>query len=351
MNVAFDETHLENYLKQAAEISKKYPVVISKFVEGAREIEFDGVAQNGELKVYAMTEHIENAGVHSGDAHAVFPPQKTYLETIRRTKKRLKEVLKALNITGPFNIQFLAKENHIKIIELNLRSSRSFPFVSKSVKINFAEIATKAILGKNIDVNFERFDLDYVAVKSPQFSYSRIKGADPILYVEMGSTGEVACFGEGYQEAVLKSMLAAGYHFPKKSILLSMGGAEPKAILLPFIKRLKEKGYDLLATEGTSDFLTEQGIKNKKVYKLSSKSPEAKNSNVITAIEEADIDLIINIPRSYSRQELTDGYYIRRTAVDYHVPLISDIQIAKIFVNSICNLSEEDLEIKSWSEY
>lgn len=351
MNVAFDELHLESYLLQAAEISNNHPAVISKFVQGAREIEFDGVAQNGELKVYAMTEHIENAGVHSGDAHVVFPPQKTYLETIRRTKQRLREVLKALHITGPFNIQFLAKENHIKIIELNVRASRSFPFVSKSLKLNFAEIATLAMLGKNVDIDFKRFDLDYVTVKAPQFSYSRIKKTDPILYVEMGSTGEVATFGHGYQEAVLKSMLAAGYTLPKRSILLSIGNDAEKALLLPYIQRLADKKYALYATEGTSDYLAEHGIRNTKVLKVSTaKRSHAKNT-VVSYIESGKIDLIINIPRNYSRQELSDGYYIRRTAVDYHIPLISNSQIAKIFVNAISNLTEEDLEVKAWSEY
>ncbi|MDP3970488.1 MAG: carbamoyl-phosphate synthase (glutamine-hydrolyzing) large subunit [bacterium] len=351
MNVAFDEVHLESYLQQAAEISKKHPAVISKFVEGAREIEFDGVAQNGELKVYAMTEHIENAGVHSGDAHAVFPPQKTYIETIRRTKKRLQEVLKALNITGPFNIQFLAKNNQIKIIELNLRASRSFPFVSKSTKINFAAIATQAILGKDINVDFKRFDLNYVTVKAPQFSFSRIKGADPILYVEMGSTGEVATFGDGYQEAVLKSMMAAGYSIPKKSILLSIGKDIDKTKMLPFINKLFKKGYKLYATEGTSDYLSKNDKKNIKLYKVSAKNKPTNAQNVLDCINSGKIDLIINIPRKYSRRELTDGYYIRRTAVDYQIPLISNLQIAKIFSNAICNLTEDDLTIKAWSEY
>lgn len=350
MNVAFHPSHLESYLQQAAEISKKYPVVISKFVENAREIEFDGVAQNGELKVYAMTEHIENAGVHSGDAHVVFPPQKTYLETIRRSKRRLREVLKVLNITGPFNIQFLAKDNDIKIIELNLRASRSFPFVSKSAKINFAAIATQAILGQPVTVDFKRFDLDYVTVKAPQFSYSRIKGADPLLYVEMGSTGEVACFGNGYEEAVLKSMMAVGYTFPKKGVLLSIGRAKDKAVLLAYAQDLADKHLAIYATEGTSDWLMHHGIKSQKVYKVSSRVNK-KHLRVTDCIERGMIDLIINIPRTYNRTELTDGYYIRRTAVDYHVPLINDLQIAKVFINAVCHLTEEDLSIKAWSEY
>lgn len=343
MNIAFLPEHLVHYLEQAAEVSSKYPVVISKFIQNAREIEFDGVANHGELKVYAMTEHIENAGVHSGDAHAVFPPQRTYLETIRRTKQRMREVVKALRITGPFNIQFLAKENQIKIIELNLRASRSFPFVSKSAKINFAAIATKIMLGKTVDVDFKRFDLDYVAVKAPQFSYSRIKGADPVLYVEMGSTGEVAAFGDGYQEAVLKAMLAAGYTIPKrKRLLLSIGQDAHKAKLLAFVKKLKQHRFTLYGTEGTAKFYRKHGLALRLVNK---------GKPVLKLIEDKTIDCVINIPRQYSHQELTDGYRMRRAAVDWHIPLISNVQIAKIYINAVCNLKFDDLLIKAWHEY
>ncbi|EKD78292.1 MAG: hypothetical protein ACD_41C00373G0002 [uncultured bacterium] len=343
MNVAFSAEHLTHYLEQAAEVSSKYPAVISKFIQNAREIEFDGVANHGELTVYAMTEHIENAGVHSGDAHAVFPPQRTYLETIRRTKQRMRQVVKALNITGPFNIQFLAKENQIKIIELNLRASRSFPFVSKSAKINFAAIATQVMLGQSVQVDFKRFDLDYVTVKAPQFSYSRIKGADPVLYVEMGSTGEVAAFGDGYQEAVLKAMLAAGYTIPqRKRLLLSVGQDVHKAKLLPFIKKLKQHDFVIYTTEGTAKFYRKNGLAVKVVKK---------GRPVLKLIEEKTIDCVINIPRQYSHQELTDGYRMRRAAVDWHIPLISNVQIAKMYINSVCNLKFEDLLIKAWHEY
>lgn len=343
MNVAFDDSNLVLYLAEAAEVSPRHPVVISKFIEGAREIEFDGVASKGELKLYAMTEHIENAGIHSGDAHAVFPPQRTYLETIRRTKQRMKEVVKALKVTGPFNIQFLAKDNEIKIIELNLRASRSFPFVSKSAKINFAEQATKAMLNQPLAIDFKRFDLDYVTVKAPQFSYSRIKGADPILYVEMGSTGEVAAFGDGYQEAVLKAMLSAGYTIPKhRRVLLSIGPDIRKVSLLPFVKKLAASGFTLYGTEGTATYYRSKNVPIKTI---------AKGQAVVTAIEKGTVDCIINIPRQYTHQELTDGFRMRRAAVDWHIPLISNTQIAKIFINAICNLKLEDLAIKAWDEY
>jgi carbamoyl-phosphate synthase large subunit len=343
MNVAFTPENLEHYLKEAAEVSNRYPVVISKFIVGAKEIEFDGVADHGDLKLYAMTEHIENAGVHSGDAHAVFPPQRTYIETIRRTKQRMRQVVKELNISGPFNIQFLAKDNEIKIIELNLRASRSFPFVSKSLKINFAETATNVMLGKTVEVDYGRFDLDYVTVKAPQFSYSRIKGADPVLYVEMGSTGEVAAFGDGYQEAVLKAMLAAGYNIPKrKRLLLSVGQDAQKAKLLPFIQKLNHHNYTLYATEGTAEFYRKHNIPIKIVKK---------GAAVIRLIEQKHIDCVINIPRQYNHRELTDGYRLRRAAIDWHVPLISNVQIAKMFINSVCNLTLKDLLIKAWHEY
>ncbi|MFH1536824.1 MAG: carbamoyl-phosphate synthase (glutamine-hydrolyzing) large subunit [Patescibacteria group bacterium] len=347
MNVAFDKINLEDYLAKAAEISSKYPVVISKFIKEAREIEIDGVAQNGKLIIYAISEHIEKAGIHSGDAHVVLPPQKTYLETVRRAKKRTKAVLKKLNITGPFNIQFLAKENKIQIIELNLRVSRSFPFVSKVTKYNFAEIATKAILNKNVRADYKTLDLDYVAVKSPQFSYTRLKGADPILYVEMGSTGEVAAFGEGYQEAFLKSILGTGFKLPEKNILLSIGKHDNKIDLLPFIKRLEENNYKILATEHTADFLSENNVLNTKLYKIQSK----KDPNVKDYLENKKIDLIINIPTKYNRQEISDGYLIRRMATDFDISLINNLQIAKIFINSLINLRLKDLKIKSWDKY
>jgi carbamoyl-phosphate synthase large subunit len=347
MNVAFDEINLEDYLKKAAEISKKYPVVISKFIEGAREFEIDGVAKNGDLKIYAISEHIEKAGIHSGDAHVVLPPQKTYLETVRRAKQRTKAIVKKLNITGPFNIQFLGKDNQIRIIELNLRASRSFPFVSKVTKHNFIDLATKAILGKNIDGDYRILDLDYVAVKSPQFSFSRLKGADPILYVEMGSTGEVASFGEGYQEAFLKSLLSTGFNLPKKNILLSIGKEENKVKLLSYLQRLHDKGFSFYATDHTADFLTNHNIKNIKLFKISSK----KKPNVLDYLQEGKIDFVLNIPTRFNHAEISDGYIIRRAATDYNIPLVNNVQIAKILINALVNLKINDLKIKSYDEY
>lgn len=347
MNVAFDETNLDDYLDKAAEISRKYPVVISKFIEGAREIEIDGVAQDGELKIYAISEHIEKAGVHSGDAHVVLPPQKTYLETVRRAKKRAMAVVGALNITGPFNIQFLAKSNQIGVIELNLRASRSLPFVSKATKHNFAKLATRAMLGEDISGDYNTLDLPYVAVKSPQFSYGRLKGADPVLYVEMGSTGEVAGFGDGYQEAFMKSVLATGFELPKKNILVSIGKRENKDDLLKFIRRLEEKGFKIYATEHTSDFLEENEVKNEKLFKIHTK----KRPNVLEVLEKGGIDLIINIPTKHNRAEISDGYLIRRLATDRGISLINDGQIAKIFINGLCNLDVRNMPVKSWDEY
>ncbi|MBI2415143.1 MAG: carbamoyl-phosphate synthase (glutamine-hydrolyzing) large subunit [Candidatus Kerfeldbacteria bacterium] len=343
MNIAVSPKQLQQYLRVAATISKQHPVVISKFITEAREIEFDGVAQHGELKVYAMTEHVELAGVHSGDAHAVFPPQKTYLETIRRTKQRMRDVVQALNITGPFNIQFLAKNNDIKIIEINVRASRSFPFVSKSVKINFAEIATLAMLGKIASVDFKKFDLDYVTVKSPVFSYSRIKGADPVLYVEMGSTGEVAAFGDGYQEAILKSMLASGLDWPKKNILLSIGHDRDKAKLLSIVEKLhRQHRFQWYATAGTAAFLRKHQVSVKTVIK---------GRPVLELIRQRVVDFIVNIPHGHTHQEISHGFSIRRTAVDYHIPLISDVQLANAFLIAVSNLKESDLTIKAWDEY
>lgn len=348
MNIAFNEINLEDYLKKAAEISKDYPVVISKFIERAREIEIDGVAQDGELKLYAITDHIEMAGVHSGDAHVVIPPQKTYFATVRKAKNSTKEVLKKLNITGPFNIQFLAKNNKIRIIELNLRASRSFPFVSKTTKYNFAEIASKAILGEDITKDYNTIDLDYIGVKAPQFSYSRLKGADPILYVEMGSTGEVACLGDGYKEAFLKAMLSTGLKMPKKNILFSIGKLENKVKLLKDIKKLNTKDYSFYATEHTSDFLKENSVKNTKLYKIqhSNKKPNLKDY-----LEKGKLDLIINIPTKYNRENITNGYLMRRLATDYNIPLVNNRRTAKMFIQSLTDLSLNDLKIKSWDEY
>jgi carbamoyl-phosphate synthase large subunit len=331
MNVAFDEKSLLKFLKKAADVSEKHPVVISKFVENAREIEIDGVAKNGELVIYAITEHVENAGTHSGDATVVLPPQRTYLETVRRAKKIARGIIKELAITGPFNIQFLAKGNNLQVIECNVRASRSFPFVSKATGYNFIDIAIRGMLGEKIEAEYVTVDLDYVAVKSPQFSYGRIKGADPMSYVEMASTGEVACFGDNFSEALIKSMLAAGMLIPKKGVLVSLGGDENKIKLLPTLHTLASMGLKLYATEQTSEFMTLNGIRNEKVYKiLADKEP-----GVLPLIDNGKVDLIINIPREALARESEDGFVIRRKAVDLNISLITNRQLAEAFIAAL----------------
>ena len=347
MSVASDKKELEQYLQKAAEVSKEHPVVISKFITNAKEIEIDAVAQNGELVIYAISEHIENAGVHSGDATMVLPPQYTYHETIRKIKNISKKIAKTLSITGPFNIQFIAKENQIKVIECNLRASRSFPFVSKVTKHNFIDLATKAMLGMNVKGKYNTMDLDYVGVKAPQFSFSRLHGADPVLSVEMASTGEVGCLGDDLNEAFLKSLLSVGFAMPKKNILLSTGPIKNKAYLLDSIKKLAELGFNLYATEGTAKFLEQNGVTSSILHwPLEQKEP-----NALTYLKERKIDLVINIPKSYEEEEITNDYLIRRKAVDFNIPLLTNAQIAKLFVESIYNKKMEDLEIKSWEEY
>ncbi len=345
MSVAYDEPSLTRFLKRAVDVSSDHPVVISKFIENAREIEIDGVAQNGELVVYAITEHVENAGTHSGDATVVLPPQRTYLETIRRAKHITKDIVRSLNITGPFNMQFLAKDNHLMVIECNVRASRSFPFVSKVTGYNFIDIAIRAMLGQNVAGDYRTVELDTVAVKSPQFSYNRIKGADPIHYVEMASTGEVACFGDSYYEALIKSMMAAGFRLPKKNILLSLGKEENKVKLLPSIRTLSELGYNLIATEHTADFLKENGVKCKRVFKLHSK----KHPNVDDFWDS--LDLIINIPARALAREPKDGFIIRRHAVDMNIPLITNRQLAEAFVTALFEIHGKKLTVKHWKEY
>jgi carbamoyl-phosphate synthase large subunit len=354
MSVAFDEITLAKFLERAVSVSSDHPVVISKFIENAREIEIDGVAQKGKLIIYALTEHIENAGTHSGDATLVLPAQRTYLETVRRAKHITKALVKELHISGPFNIQFLAKENKLRVIEMNVRASRSFPFVSKVTGHNFIDMATKALIGKDISGTYKTFDLDYVAVKSPQFSYSRIKGVDPLSYVEMASTGEVAAFGDSYGEALLKSMLAAGFKFPKKNILVSIGKEENKIKLLPELTALAERGFKLFATEHTSDFLTEHKVPNEKVYKVQT----GKEPSVATLLNtKGSIDLIINIPtRSYARngsvnRESQDGFFIRRKAVDLNIPLLTNRQLAEAFISAFLDLKKGDLKAKDWVSY
>ena len=348
MQVVFNSSDLLHYLQKAAKISKEHPVVMTRFIEGAKEIEIDGVAKNGELVVWAITEHVENAGVHSGDATIVLPVQKLYHKTIRTVKKAAREIAAALRITGPFNIQFLAKSNEILVIECNLRASRSFPFCSKVMQQNFIEAATKVILGCEFEKpRVSSLELDYVGVKAPQFSFHRLKGADPTLSVEMASTGEVACLGRDLKEAFLKSLLATGYDFPKKNILLSTGTIEEKAGFLESAKRLEKMDYTLYATKGTAQFLVSQGVS----VNLLHWPDEDKEPNTLTYIKEGKIDLVINIPKNNEKKELDNDYLIRRTAVDFNVPLFTNLQLAKLFVKSIKKYKIEDLAVKSWDEY
>ena len=348
MNVVSNKNELKHFLELASNVSKKYPVVVSEFIENAKEIEFDAVAKDGELIVYAISEHIEFAGVHSGDATIVFPAQKLYVETIRRIKRISKQIANALQISGPFNIQFLAKDNDIKVIECNLRASRSFPFVSKVLKTNFIEIATNIMLGVNV-VKPEKssFDLDYVGIKAPQFSFSRLAKADPVLGVEMASTGEVGCIGEDYYEAILKAMLSVGYKVPEKNILLSTGPSRSKTELLNSCKMLNERGYNIFATRGTQIFLNENGITSTMLHWPDEKS----EPNVVTMLRDKKIDLVINIPKNLSKDELNNDYEIRRTAIDYNIPLLTNARLASAFIYSFCKRKVEELAIKSWDEY
>ncbi len=348
MSVALHDSELVGYLQRASAVSPEYPVIISKFIENAKEIELDGVAKKGELFVYAICEHVENAGVHSGDATMVLPPQRTYLETTRRMKKVTRKIVKALEINGPFNIQFIAKDNMVKVIECNLRASRSFPFVSKIFKLNFVELATKLIMGINLPtINKSCFELDYVGVKAPQFSFTRIKGADPVLSVEMASTGEVACIGDSFEEAFLKALLSVGYDYPKRNILLSTGPFESKALFLPQAKRLKDLGFNLYATRGTADYLQYNGIESKVLnWPLQRREP-----NILSFIEQRKLDLIINIPKSIEEEELTNDYIIRRRSVDFNIPIITNLEFAERFIDAISKLELSDLAVKSWDEY
>lgn len=349
MNVALNEEDLKEYLKAAANISKEHPVVISKFISGAKEIELDGVAKDGQLVVYAISEHVENAGVHSGDATLVFPSQRIYLETTRRIKGIARQICASLRITGPFNIQFIARENHIKVIECNLRASRSFPFVSKILKVNLIEIATMAMIGAKLpQIEKSAFELDYVGVKSPQFSFSRLRGADPVLSVEMASTGEVACMGHEVREAFLKSIIATGMKIPGKNVLLSLGGEENKLEFLKYVKKLTEAGFEIFATEHTSAFLKKNGVWNTLAYKVHSRE---KKNNILSLIAGKVIDLAILVPDDIDRRELMDEYLIRRKAVDFAVPLLTNIQVAKFFVNALVYEKEKGFEVKSWDEY
>ncbi len=348
MRVAHNHEELEDFLGKAVRVNTDAPVVISKFMVGAREIEMDAVAAKGKVLIYAISEHVEDAGVHSGDATIVLPPQRTYLETLRRVKKIGKEIAESLKITGPFNIQFLAKDNHIKVIECNLRASRSFPFVSKVTKYNFIEIATKAMVGDvDKNVRYQTVDLDYVGVKFPQFSFPRLKGADPVLGVEMASTGEVGCFGNDMEAAFLKAYLAVGHTIPEKNVLLSIGRLKDKVSMLESCRLLSEMGYNLFATEGTARFLKENSIKITRLHKVSTK----KSPNISGYVKNGTIDLAIVIPTKYAHDEVTDGYRIRRLAIDQNIPLLTNVQFVKTLIRSIEKYKAEELEIKSWGEY
>ena len=349
MNVCSNQEELERFLQLAANVSKKHPVVVSQFIEHAKEVEMDAVAQNGEIVAYAISEHIEFAGVHSGDATIQFPPQKLYVETVRRIKRISREIARELNISGPFNIQYLARENDIKVIECNLRASRSFPFVSKVLKINLIELATKVMLGLPVaKPNKNLFELDYVGIKASQFSFNRLQKADPVLGVDMASTGEVGCIGSDTSCAVLKAMLSVGYRIPKKNILLSTGTPKQKVEMLSAARLLQQKGYKLFATGGTSKFLTENGVENTQVYWPSetNQQPQA-----LDMLHKKEIDMVVNIPKNLTAGELSNGYKIRRAAIDLNVPLITNARLASAFINAFCTMTLDDLAIKSWAEY
>ena len=349
MNVCSNKDELTRFLQLAANVSEDHPVVVSKFIENAKEIEMDAVAKDGEIMAYAISEHIEFAGVHSGDATIQFPPQKLYVETVRRIKRISRQIAKKLHINGPFNIQYMARDNDILVIECNLRASRSFPFVSKVLKLNFIDLATKIMLGVTVEKpNKNLFDLDYVGIKASQFSFNRLQKADPVLGVDMSSTGEVGCLGDDSATALLKSMLSVGQRIPKKTILLSTGGAKQKAEMLDAAKTLKQHSYELFATVGTSKYLTENGIENTLVYMPSDKehSPQA-----LDLLHEKKIDMVVNMPKDLTPRELTNGYKIRRAAIDLNIPLITNSRLASAFINAFCNVSLDDIDIKAWGEY
>ena len=349
MNVCSNDTELEQFLKLAAEVSKKHPVVVSEFIQHAKEIEFDAVADHGTVIAYAISEHIEFAGVHSGDATIQFPPQKLYVETARRIKKIARKIAEALKISGPFNIQFLAKENDIKVIECNLRASRSFPFVSKVLKINLIELATKVMTGEKVTPpEKSAFDLDYVGVKASQFSFSRLQKADPVLGVDMASTGEVGCIGDDTNEAVLKAMLSVGYTVPGRNILISSGDAKQKVELLGACKLLAKNNYSIYATGGSYKFLVDNGVPANLVYWPS--QPD-QHPQALEMLHERKIDLVINIPKNLTQEELDNGYRIRRAAVDFNIPIITNTRLASAFITAFCNMPLENIQIKSWDEY
>ncbi len=349
MNVCSNEEELKRFLQLAANVSEDHPVVVSKFIEHAKEIEFDAVAKNGEVLAYAISEHIEFAGVHSGDATIQFPPQKLYVETVRRIKRISRQIAQALHINGPFNIQYMARENDILVIECNLRASRSFPFVSKVLKLNLIELATRVMLGLPVEKPSKNlFDLDYVGIKASQFSFNRLQKADPVLGVDMSSTGEVGCLGDDSNSALLTSMLSVGQRIPAKNILLSTGGAKQKAELLDAAKQLIDNGYKIYATGGSSKYFDENGIENTRVYWP---SEEGQQPQALDLLHEKKIDMVVNIPKDLTSRELTNGYKIRRSAIDLNIPLITNSRLASAFINAFCSMSLDDIDIKAWGEY
>ena len=350
MNVCYDQEELERFLQMASEVSKEYPVVVSQFMQETKEIEFDAVAQNGEIVEYAISEHIEFAGVHSGDATLVFPAQHIYFATARQIKKISRKIAKELNISGPFNIQFLAKNNDVKVIECNLRASRSFPFVSKVLKRNFIETATRIMLdAPYVRPDKRAFDIDWIGVKASQFSFARLQNADPVLGVDMSSTGEVGCLGDDFDEALLNALIATGYKIPKQSVLFSSGATKSKVDLLDASQMLHQKGYNIYATAGTAAFLNSHGITTTPVF-WPDERPNAEN-NVMKMIAEHKFDLIVNIPKNHTKRELTNGYRIRRGAIDHNIPLITNARLAKAFIEAFCHMNQNEIQIKSWQEY
>ena len=350
MNVCYDEEELKRFLQMASEVSKEYPVVISQFMQETKEIEFDAVADHGEIVEYAISEHVEFAGVHSGDATMVFPAQHIYFSTARQIKKISRAIAKELNISGPFNMQFLAKDREVKVIECNLRASRSFPFVSKVLKRNFIETATKIMLdAPYVRPDKSAFDIDRIGVKASQFSFARLQNADPVLGVDMSSTGEVGCLGDDYNEALLNALIATGYHIPEKGILISSGDTRSKVDLLDASIKLQKSGYAIYATEGTAKFLNDHGVE---AHKVCWPDEEASGeSNILEMISNHVFDLIINIPKNHSKRELTNGYRIRRGAIDHNIPLITNVRLAKAFIDAFCEMKLSDIKIKSWQEY
>jgi carbamoyl-phosphate synthase large subunit len=348
MNVCYSYEELERFLKMATEVSKDYPVVVSQFMQDTKEIEFDAVADKGEVVEYAISEHIEYAGVHSGDATMVFPAQHIYFSTIRQIKKIARKIAKELNISGPFNIQFLAKSRQVRVIECNLRASRSFPFVSKILKRNFIETATRIMLdAPYTHPDRSEFDIDRIGVKASQFSFARLQNADPVLGVDMSSTGEVGCLGDDLNEAMLNALIATGYRLPEKNVLISSGGVKGKVDLLEPSRIMVQKGYHIFATAGTAKFLNENGVKATMV----SWPDEEGENNVMDMIAAHQFDLIINVPKNHSKRELTNGYRIRRGAIDHNIPLMTNVRLAKAFIEAFCAMKLEDIPVKSWQEY